>query len=212
MQLKLNKSGTFFDVIIKHIITEVALLIVIAILYVGYGFLDNMFITRERERSKSMETIKASIADYTAKIKEYQELLAEIRATGEDKRVVSGFYLSRIEKIFNSLSESFDIKDIQVSLDVIDPVQAAQSLKLVSLPEGVNLMAYSFRISGRAEVETDVYNMLSFLEVELPGVIVTKNISIEAVGFQENGDLEQMLKIKALNMKVSGEWFFLTND
>ena len=212
MPLKLSKTGNFSDLIMIHIIGKITLIVAIIVLYVGYGFIDNMFITKERERAKNLENIKKSINEYTIKIKEYQDLLNEIKNTGEDKRVVSGLRLSAIEEIFNTLPINFDIHNIKISLDITDPVQSIKKIQINSLPTGVNLVSYNFKITGVAETETDVYNMISFLERHLPGAVVINEISIIANNFNADDGIARMLRIKSLDIKISGEWYFLSND
>lgn len=208
--MRINKNNSFYDLILKHIIIEVVIIISISILYIGYGFIDRMFITRENEREEKLHALDTSIKDYNQKILEYKSLLDQLKATGEDKKVVSGLKLSNIESIFSSLSEKFGIYDMKLSFTTVDAKSALHNVSIPVLPTGVKIVGYSFNISGKVQVETDVYNMLYFLETYLPGVIIANKISIDSNLI--NPTFEKMLRIKRLNMEVKGEWFFLTTD
>jgi hypothetical protein len=210
MRLKSNKNGNFFDTVIQYIVVEFIIVIAIIVSYVGYVFIDNMFISRAAEKTKNMEQLKVSISEYSAKIKEYQNLWGQMLATGDDKRVVSGLTFNKIETIFKTLAQKFDITNFTVSLDTTDSIAMIHSIKIKDLPQGVHLKVYNFKIVGNFEVETDVYNMIAFLYKNLPGVVIVNNIGIDAK-FNPNY-INDMLNVKSLDVKISGDWFFLTND
>ncbi len=210
MRLKSNKNANFFDTVIQHIVVETIIIVAIIISYVGYGFIDNMFISRAAEKVKSMEQLKISISEYSSKIKEYQSLWGQMLTTGDDKRVISGLTFNKIETIFKALESKFDITKFTVSLDARDSIAMINSLKMKDLPKGVNLKVYNFKIIGNFEVETDVYNMIAFLYKNLPGAVIINNVAIDS-HFQPNY-INDMLNVKSLDVKISGDWFFLTND
>ena len=78
------------------------------------------------------------------------------------------------------------------------------------LPEGVHLKVYNFKIIGNFEVETDVYNMIAFLSKNLPGAVIINSVAIDS-NFQPNY-INDMLNVKYLDVMISGDWLFLTND
>lgn len=204
-----NKNNTFANFVIKHIVTKIVIIVVIIVAYVGYGVIDNMFISRATEKEKKMENLKKSISDYNNKINEYKNLWSQMLQTGDDKRVVSDFTFNKIEKIFNSLPKSFDIKNFEVALNIMDPITIKNETNL-DLPKDVNLVVYDFSIEGKFEVETDVYNMIAFLSKNLPGVLIVNTVSIDS-GFKPDY-IDEMLNVDSLKVKVSGTWFFLSND
>ncbi len=211
MRLKNNsKNGALFDLMVQHIITEVVLIVVIIIAYIGYEFIDNMFISRASEKEENMKQLKTSITEYSQKIQDYQNLWNDMLATGDDKRVISGLTFSKIEKIFNSLSNKFDISNIKLSLDILDPGPIIQDIKLNNIPKNVTLSAYRLIIEGSFEVETDVYNMLYFLSKNLSGVIIVESISIDS-GFKPS-DTDGMSYVKSLNVKIACSWFYLSTN
>ena len=79
MRLKSNKNANFFDVVMQHVVIKVIIIIAIMIAYFGYGFIDNMFISRAVQKAKNMEDLKVSIGQYTLKRETFK---LSLRPTG----------------------------------------------------------------------------------------------------------------------------------
>ena len=148
-----------------------------------------------------IDGLQRQLAKKKTTISEIERLMKMTDIIPLDQSIISNFKIEYLNDILMPISKEFKITDFKNDLATDD------SLIKFKSTNNVKIMGYVVNFSFTALFEDEVYKIMNYLDLALPGYVST--LSIELIKNAKDDDSEKKNNDTSVKVKMKFLWFYL---